>query len=141
MAAAVKPDVVLMDIRMPGMDGISRHRRILAAAETRRPRCSILTTFDLDEYVFNALRPGASGFLLKDTPPERLIAAIHTVASGDILLAPIVTRRLIEAFADPAAGRRVPAAGPGPPHRAARPRCSAWSATACPTRRSPSGCR
>ncbi|MFC4015231.1 response regulator [Nonomuraea purpurea] len=97
-AAEVKPDVVLMDIRMPGMDGIRATERILSTAEPPAPKVLILTTFDLDEYVYNALRLGASGFLLKDTLPERLIAAIQTVASGDILLAPTATRRLIEAF-------------------------------------------
>jgi DNA-binding NarL/FixJ family response regulator len=107
LAATLKPDVVLMDIRMPGMDGLTATEQILAAAEPP-PKVLILTTFDLDEYVYNALRLGAGGFLLKDTPPERLIAAIHTVASGDILLAPSATRRLIEAFVDP------PAAVPSP---------------------------
>ncbi|MEU7740699.1 response regulator transcription factor [Nonomuraea sp. NPDC049158] len=101
LAAEVKPEVILMDIRMPGINGITATERILAAAEGAPPKVLILTTFDLDEYVFNALRLGASGFLLKDTPPERLIAAIHTVVSGDILLAPVATKRLIEAFADP----------------------------------------
>ncbi|WP_433510785.1 response regulator [Nonomuraea sp. CA-143628] len=101
LAATVKPEVILMDIRMPGINGITATERILAAAEGAPPKVLILTTFDLDEYVFNALRLGASGFLLKDTPPERLIAAIHTVVSGDILLAPVATKRLIEAFVDP----------------------------------------
>ncbi|MBT2229215.1 response regulator transcription factor [Nonomuraea sp. NEAU-A123] len=101
LAAAVKPEVILMDIRMPGISGITATERILAAAESTPPKVLILTTFDLDEYVFNALRLGAGGFLLKDTPPERLIAAIHTVASGDVLLAPIATKRLIEAFVAP----------------------------------------
>ncbi|MEV0345134.1 response regulator transcription factor [Nonomuraea sp. NPDC050680] len=101
LAAAVKPEVILMDIRMPGINGITATERILAAAEGAPPKVLILTTFDLDEYVFNALRLGASGFLLKDTPPERLIAAIHTIVSGDILLAPVATKRLIEAFVDP----------------------------------------
>ncbi|MEU6783079.1 response regulator transcription factor [Nonomuraea angiospora] len=103
LAVELKPDVVLMDIRMPDMDGIHATERILATAEPPKPKVLILTTFDLDEYVYNALRLGASGFLLKDTPPERVIAAIHTVASGDILLAPTATKRLIEAFADPPA--------------------------------------
>jgi DNA-binding NarL/FixJ family response regulator len=101
MAAAVEPDVILMDIRMPGISGITATERILAAAESPPPKVLILTTFDLDEYVYNALRLGASGFLLKDTPPDRLIAAIHTVATGDILLAPTATKRLIEAFVQP----------------------------------------
>ncbi|GAB1693447.1 response regulator [Krasilnikovia sp. M28-CT-15] len=92
------PDVVLMDIRMPGLDGIGATERILAATGDLRPRVLILTTFDLDEYVYRALRAGASGFLLKDTSPERLLAAIHTVAAGDMLFAPAVTRRLIECY-------------------------------------------
>ncbi|WP_214325940.1 response regulator [Nonomuraea sediminis] len=98
LAPATRPDVILMDIRMPGMNGVTACERILAAADDHQPRVLILTTFDLDDYVYNALRVGASGFLLKDTPPERLIAAIHTIASGDMLFAPTVTRRLIETY-------------------------------------------
>ncbi|MGW2158464.1 response regulator [Nonomuraea sp. NPDC001699] len=103
LAATLRPDVILMDIRMPGINGLTATERILAAAHDPPPKVLILTTFDLDEYVYNALRLGAGGFLLKDTPPERLIAAIHTVAAGDILLAPAATRRLIEAFTEPPA--------------------------------------
>ncbi|MFE1869378.1 response regulator [Streptomyces sp. NPDC059496] len=101
LAEATAPDVVLMDLRMPGTDGITATERILRRAGDRGdtpPRILVLTTFDLDEYVYNALRAGACGFLLKETPPERLVAAIHTVASGDMLFAPTVTRRLIEAY-------------------------------------------
>ena len=98
VAAARKttPHVVLMDIRMPVMDGIAATR--LIAADASRSRVLILTTFDLDEYVFAALRAGASGFMLKDRPPEELLAAIRVIAAGEALLAPIVTRRLIGHF-------------------------------------------
>jgi DNA-binding NarL/FixJ family response regulator len=99
MAQATTPDVILMDIRMPGMNGVTATELIFAAARPHPPKVLILTTFDLDEYVHAALRAGASGFLLKDTPPDRLIAAIHTVAAGDTLLAPGITRRLIAAYA------------------------------------------
>ncbi|MEM7288685.1 MAG: response regulator transcription factor [Actinomycetota bacterium] len=92
------PDVVLMDVRMPEMDGIEATRRLRADPDVGT-RVLILTTFDLDEYVFEAVRAGASGFLLKDTPPEDLIAAVRVVAAGEALLAPSVTRTLIEAFA------------------------------------------
>jgi DNA-binding NarL/FixJ family response regulator len=91
------PDVVVMDVRMPVMDGIEATRRI--AAKEPGAKVLILTTFDLDEYVYEALRAGASGFLLKDRPPEELVAAVRIVASGDALLAPSVTRRLIAEFA------------------------------------------
>jgi DNA-binding NarL/FixJ family response regulator len=99
-----RPDVVLMDIRMPKLDGIEATRQIVSASETSGTRVLILTTFDLDEYVYNALRAGASGFLLKDTPPEDLLHAIRVVAAGEALLAPSVTRTLINEFA----GRAVP---------------------------------
>jgi DNA-binding NarL/FixJ family response regulator len=94
-----KPDVVLMDIRMPEMDGIEATRQIVAGRQDDKARVLILTTFELDEYVYNALRAGASGFLLKDTPPESLLEAIRIIARGDALLAPSVTRTLIAEFA------------------------------------------
>jgi DNA-binding NarL/FixJ family response regulator len=94
-----QPDVVLMDIRMSVMDGIEATRQIMTAPECAGTRVLILTTFDLDEYVYAALRAGASGFLLKDTPPGELLAAIRVVAAGEALLAPTVTRRLIGEFA------------------------------------------
>jgi DNA-binding NarL/FixJ family response regulator len=95
-AARFDPTVILMDIRMPELDGLEATRRILAADSGAR--ILILTTFDLDEYVYEALRAGASGFVLKDDPPEQLIAAIRTVAAGDALLSPTITRRVIEQF-------------------------------------------
>jgi DNA-binding NarL/FixJ family response regulator len=99
LARRQHPDVVLMDVRMPEMDGIEATRRICTARETDTVRVLILTTFDLDAYVYAALRAGASGFLLKDTSPGDLLAAIRVVAAGEALLAPTVTRRLIAEFA------------------------------------------
>ena len=91
-------DLVLMDVRMPRMNGIEATRQLLTGPGSHRPRVLVLTTFDLDEYVYEALRAGAGGFMLKDEPPERLLAGIRIVAAGDALLAPTVTRRLIEEF-------------------------------------------
>ena len=102
------PDVVLMDIQMPDIDGLEATRRLLQESPGEHPPAVLmLTTFDLDAYVYDALRAGASGFLLKDTPPEDLIAAIRVVARGDALIAPVITKRLIEQFA-----RSAPAAAP-----------------------------
>ncbi len=109
VARSARPDILLMDVRMPVLNGIDATRQITSAAESCGVRVIILTTFDLDEYVFGALRAGASGFLLKDTLPEDLITAIRVVAAGEALLAPSITRRLISEFA------RTPALGvPGP---------------------------
>jgi DNA-binding NarL/FixJ family response regulator len=105
------PDVVLMDIRMPVLDGIAAMREILVLSTESAPRIVMLTTFDLDEYVYTALGEGAAGFLLKDTPPSRIIAAVEAVAEGEILVAPHITRRLVETYAfhhRVAAGRRRP---------------------------------
>ncbi len=94
-----RPDVVLMDIRMPEMDGLEATRRILSNGDAEAPRVIILTTFDLDQYVYAALSAGASGFLLKDVSPEHLVAGVRMVRAGDALLAPAITRRLIERYA------------------------------------------
>src|SRR5205814_5515339 len=97
-ARALRPDIVLMDIRMPGMDGIQATRELLADPQTAQTRVILLSTFDTDEYIFDALRAGASGFLLKDADPADLRRAVHVVAEGDALLTPNITRRLITRF-------------------------------------------
>ena len=94
---ALRPEIVLMDIRMPDLDGLEATRRILASGD-EAPKILMLTTFDLDEYVYEALRAGASGFLLKDTPPEQLVAAIEVISQGEALLSPTITRRVISEF-------------------------------------------
>jgi DNA-binding NarL/FixJ family response regulator len=111
------PNVVLMDIQMPDIDGLQATRRILAEAEQQQIAVLMLTTFDLNEYVYEALRAGASGFLLKDVPPEDLIAAVRVVAAGDGLIAPTITKRLIEQFA-----RNAPPSTPPPQLESLTPR-------------------
>jgi DNA-binding NarL/FixJ family response regulator len=138
VARSAKPDILLMDVRMPVLNGIDATRQITSAADSCGVHVIILTTFDLDEYVFGALRAGASGFLLKDTLPEDLINAIRVVAAGEALLAPSITRRLISEFArTPALGvpgtaaAGLPAYGGGGTHAAAAP----GTAGAMPPRR------
>lgn len=108
VVADQRPDVVLMDVRMPGTNGIEATQRIGELGFEPGPRVLILTTFDLDDYVFAALQAGASGFLLKDTPPDELVRAVRVVAAGEALLAPAVTRRLIEQFSSRAPGAALP---------------------------------
>ncbi|MFI5796634.1 response regulator [Streptomyces sp. NPDC051677] len=112
MTAELRPDVVLMDVRMPGMDGIEATRRIIQSGG--RSHILVLTTFDLDEYAYDALRAGASGFLLKDAQPEELVAGVRAVAAGDSVISPGLTRKLIDAFSD-----RFPGHTPDQQHRLA----------------------
>ncbi len=105
LVLAERPDVVLLDIRMPGVDGIEAARRIVADERLRDTRVVMLTTFDTDDHIFDAIQAGAAGFLLKDTDPDELRAAVHTVAAGDSLLSPSVTRRVLERFTN---DRRTP---------------------------------
>jgi DNA-binding NarL/FixJ family response regulator len=111
LARRTRPDIVLMDVRMPRMDGLEATRRITAEPALAATRIVVLTTFELDEYVFGALRAGASGFLLKDIDPGDLLTAVRVAANGEALLAPRLTRRLIEAFVEQ--GRALPAAAEG----------------------------
>jgi DNA-binding NarL/FixJ family response regulator len=97
LAASLRPDVIVMDIRMPVLDGLDATERILAAS-AEPPRILVLTTFDLDEYVYRALSAGAAGFLLKETPPAAIVAAVQAVAAGDVLISPAITQRLVETY-------------------------------------------
>ena len=135
---AIDPDVTLMDIRMPVLDGLAATRHLMESGA--RTRVLMLTTFDLDEYVFESLRAGASGFLLKDSPAEQLSDFIRVVARGDSLLAPEVTRRLIDAFVSKAAVPCNPSEGRLAQAHTPEPRCSASSPAACRTWRSPRSC-
>ena len=138
-AARLEPDVVLMDIRMPEMDGIEATRRIVREGDGRPVRVLMLTTFDLDEYVYDALRAGASGFLLKDVPADQLADGIRLVSQGEALLAPSATRRLIVEFArtSPAGASR---RRRWPSSRRASSRCSGSSRAGARTPRSPASC-
>ena len=133
-AGRLTPDVVLMDIRMPVLDGIEATRRIVAAQPSSR--VLILTTFGIDGYVFDALRAGASGFMLKDAPPEDIVAAVRILASGDALLAPAVTRSVIEQFANQQQQQRPTRRERSPNSRRASAKCSTSSSVASPTPRS-----
>jgi DNA-binding NarL/FixJ family response regulator len=118
----LRPDVVLMDIRMPGLDGLAATRHILGTAGMPPCKVIVLTTFDVDEHVYEALRAGASGFLLKDVPAAQLVHAIRVVAAGEALLAPSVTRRLIASFTGAAPSTAAPASAPGLDELTARER-------------------
>jgi DNA-binding NarL/FixJ family response regulator len=120
LAATTDPHVILMDIRMPGIGGIAATREIIAGAAESPPRVLVLTTFSLDQYVYDALRAGATGFLLKDTPPDRLLAAIAIVAAGNVLLAPAAVHRVVEAYAAPSEAAPAPHVVPPPGRTASR---------------------
>jgi DNA-binding NarL/FixJ family response regulator len=125
-AAQPQPDVLLLDIRMPNLDGLEAARQILASKE-KRPRVIMLTTFDLDEYVYEALKAGATGFLRKDAPPERLLAFIRSTGADDALLDPTITRRLIERY------------GPSPARQGSSRSVGPWACRRPPTTNAPAG--
>jgi DNA-binding NarL/FixJ family response regulator len=138
-AARLRPDVVLMDIRMPILNGLEATRQLVKATDAP-PRVLVLTTFDLDEYVYEALRAGASGFLLKDAPEEQLLAAIRVVAAGGALFAPLGDPTADRGVQPPAAGQPPAATGTGQPDPPGRSRSSSCSPGACPTPSSPRPC-
>lgn len=138
LAAALRPDVVLMDLRMPVMDGLEATRRLLAGPDS--PRVLVLTTFDLDEHVYDAMKAGASGFLLKDVRPEQLAAAVHAVHEGEVLLSPALTRRLVEQYVGRSRPGTPPAGLESLTDRERHVLVRVGRGLSCPTRRSHATC-